>query len=132
MNWMNLFVRSRSFIALVAAATTLAATLPPPAAALLAPTEVVTTQDSGQRQTDLRKVQTLLESKVVRQRLVAMGLNESEIDARLTQLSDTQLHQVASRIDTLHPAGDAGLGIVVTLLVIGILVLLFLYLAKRI
>jgi hypothetical protein len=129
---LSLWTRSRLFVSALALSTVMAFTMPPEAAAMLAPTDVVTVQDPAQRQQDLLKVQKLLESKVVRNRLVAMGMNESEIDSRLTKLSDAELHQVASRIDKVHPAGDAGLGILVTVLVIGILVLLFIYLARRV
>jgi hypothetical protein len=131
MNWTHFFARSRSFVALVAAVTTLTYACPPNAAAMVAPTDVVTTQDPAQRQQDLKKIQTLLESKVVRHRLVMMGLNDSEIESRLNQMSDQELHQVASRIDKVHPAGD-GAGLIITVLLVGILVLLFIYLAKRV
>jgi len=132
MNWMTFFSRSLGFVASVAIATTLTYVVPQNACAMVAPTNVITGQPAAQRREDLQKVQKLLESKVVRRRLVAMGLTDSQIDQRLPQLSDAQLHQVASRIDKMNAAGDDGVGIIVGLLVIGILVLLFVYLLKRV
>jgi len=103
---------------------------PPEVQAMLAPPSA-TASESGtglDRAADLQKVQSVLEIKVVRQRLEDYGLAAEEINARLGQLSDAQLHQVASQIDALIPAGDAGLGIVVALLVIAILAVILVYL----
>ena len=76
---------------------------------------------------DLQTVQKILENKIVRQRLEDFGLTSEEINARLTRLSDDQLHQLATQIDAITPGGD-GLGIIVALLVIAILVVLLIYL----
>ena len=84
------------------------------------------------RSTDLITIQKALESKMVRQRLEDVGLTESEVNARLERLSDAEVHQFASQIDSILPGGDGGLGIIITLLVVGILVLLFIYLLKRV
>jgi Family of unknown function (DUF6627) len=80
------------------------------------------------RETSLKKIQTVLESKLVVQRLADFGLTEAEIRSRLSQLSDQQLHQVATRLDALQPGGDA-LGVIVVLLVIAILVVILLQLS---
>jgi len=79
------------------------------------------------RMADLQKIQSVLESKVVRQRLEGFGLSQEEINARLAALSDDQLHQFATDVDTIIPAGD-GHGIVVVLLVIAILAVILVYL----
>lgn len=103
---------------------------PPDAMAMLAPPSA-TASESGtglNRAADLQKVQSVLETKVVRQRLEDYGLTAEEISARVNQLSDAQLHQMASQIDAMIPAGDAGLGIVVALLVIAILAVILIYL----
>jgi hypothetical protein len=55
------------------------------------------------------------------------GLTPAEIRSRLDQLSDQQVHEVATQLDALHPGGDA-LGTVVVLLVIAILVVVLLQL----
>ncbi|MGH7205009.1 MAG: PA2779 family protein [Nitrospiraceae bacterium] len=102
---------------------------PPEGMAMLAPAVSTGTESvSGpNRVTDLQKVQSVLESKVVRQRLEDFGLTPEEINARLPRLSDDQLHQLATQIDALTPGGN-GLGIIVALLVIAILVVILVYL----
>lgn len=80
------------------------------------------------RTQDMAAIQNVLENKLVVERLKSMGYSQDEVQARLAQLSDQEVHQLASDIDALAPAGDA-LGIVVALLVIVILVLVILKLA---
>lgn len=102
---------------------------PPDSVAMLIPplpTAAEASSDS-QRIADLQKIQSILESKVVRQRLADLGLTPEEIDTRLSQLSDGQLHQLAMQVDAIIPAGD-GLGIVIALLVIAILAVILIYL----
>ncbi len=80
---------------------------------------------ASERQEDLVKMQPMLESKIIRQRLTDLGLNPQEISSRLARLSDQEIHDVASKIDTLQAGGDV-LGTVVVLLVIAILVVVLL------
>ena len=80
------------------------------------------------RAADLQNIQRVLESKVVQQRLEDFGLTPDEVTARLTRLSDDQVHQMATQVDALLPGGDAGLGIVIALLVIAILAVILVYL----
>ena len=102
---------------------------PPDARAMLAPPTAAGEPDTALNRTaDLQRVQRVLEAKVVQQRLADYGLSPDEINARLNQLSDAQLHQLATQIDAMIPAGDAGLGIVVALLVIAILAVILIYL----
>ncbi len=84
-----------------------------------------------QRSQDLQTVQSFLEQKQVAQHLATMPLSSSEISTRLGNLSDQELHNVATRIQYERPAADGG-GVIVTVLVIGILALLFVYLLKRV
>ncbi|MGH7227815.1 MAG: PA2779 family protein [Nitrospiraceae bacterium] len=102
---------------------------PPEGMAMVAPALSTATESVSvpNRVTDLRKVQSVLESKVVRQRLEDFGLTPGEINARLARLSDDQLHQLATQIDALTPGGN-GLGIIIALLVIAILVVILVYL----
>ncbi len=87
--------------------------------------------DPSIRQQDLQKIQTLLEKKVVSQRLKDFGLTPEEVTSRLSQLSDKKVHQIASRIDELQAGGNA-VGLIFGLLVIALLVILILYLLKHI
>ena len=101
---------------------------PPEARAMLAPATTSVAVSDPSRIEDLQKIQRVLENKIVQQRLADYGLTPEEIQARLTRLSDTQLHHMAAQIDALMPGGDAGLGIVVALLVIAILAVILIYL----
>ena len=79
------------------------------------------------RTADLATLQKALEQKMVKERLANLGLTSDEIQARLGQLSDQQLHNVAKQLDDLKVGGD-GIGIVIGLLVIAILVVLLIQL----
>jgi len=83
---------------------------------------------SPDRPSDLLKVQKFLEMKMVIDRLKEYGLTREEIQARLDQLSDPQIHQLALKVDDLRVAADNGLGIVIALLVIVILVIIIIML----
>jgi hypothetical protein len=83
---------------------------------------------SVNRAQDLKTIQTTLESRVLRERLHAMGLSDAEIQARLSRLSDDQIHQLALQIRAVRPGGDLLIGLLVAVL----LVVLIIYLIKRI
>lgn len=78
------------------------------------------------RDADLSKIQKVLETKMVRERLEKLGFTKEEIAHRLHQLSDQQIHQLALKLDELKVGGD--LGVVIALLVIIILVIVILQL----
>jgi hypothetical protein len=82
------------------------------------------------RQQDLATLQRALENKLVQERLKALGYSDEEIKARLDQLSDQDLHNFATQIDTLTVGGD-GLGLVIAILVIIILVIIILKLMDK-
>lgn len=79
------------------------------------------------RVSDIQKIQNFIEMKMVKERLEKLGFTQDEIQARLSQLSDQQIHQIALKLDDLKLGGD-GLEVVVLLLVIVILVVLLLQL----
>lgn len=85
------------------------------------------------REKELQKIQTLLETKLIQQRLKDFGFTAEEIKARLSQLSDQEIHSIAKRLDDIK-VGQNGLGIVIALLVIAILVVILIKLTtgKRI
>jgi len=82
------------------------------------------------RTADLQKIQKVLETKMVRERLENLGFTEEEIQKRLSQLSDGQIHNLALNLDQLKVGGDA-LGVIVALLVIALLVVALIYLTKH-
>lgn len=68
------------------------------------------------RETDIQEIQKLLESKLIKHKLSQFGLTTEEIEARLHQLNDEQVHQVASQIHTLEPGGNGAEALLILLL----------------
>jgi hypothetical protein len=81
------------------------------------------TDNSVQRQSDLNRIQTQLESKVVSERLNALGLTQQEVQARMQDLSDDQIHNLAQNVEGLQVGGDGGL-IILILAIVGAIVLI--------
>jgi hypothetical protein len=81
-------------------------------------------QGGGNRAADIAKIKVLLESKIVQQRLMDLGLSSEEAMARINKLSDEQVHQFASRIDSLQAGGGPGQLIIILLLVIIIILII--------
>ena len=123
----------KSLIGTLIIVTTMAMSLPPKGWAMLAPAQVTNDvhETNSTRAADLKTIQTALESKIIRQRLTEFKLTPEQIESRLSQLSDKQVHQTAMQIRTVNPGGDGG-GILITVLVIAILVALFMYVFKRV
>ena len=90
-----------------------------------APSEVINALSSG-RAADLDSIRQALETKMVRERLEQFGLTSDEIDSRLSQLSDDQLHRLALQVDEIRAGGDAA-GVIIALLVIILIVVLIIY-----
>lgn len=115
----------RALIYVLIVTTTLALAAPVNGWAMLVPAAPASATDA--RAADMKTIQKTLESKVVRERLRALGLTDKEIETRLAKLSDAQVHKLAKDVDTL-----AAGGFIEALLVIVVLVLLIVFLAKRI
>ena len=79
------------------------------------------------RTADLGKIQKFLETKAVSKRFEQFGFTQDEIQKKMAQLNDQQIHQIATKIDDLKVGGD-GLGILIAILVIVILVIVILQL----
>ena len=106
-------------------ATCLIGALPSSAAAMwLAPNPI-----ANERHADLLRIRTALENKLVAQRLSDLGLTPGQVSERMSNLSDSQVHALAARLDSLIPGGDAALGIVIALLIIDILVVVLIQLS---
>jgi len=93
----------------------------------LAPSEIIALTQVD-RTADLGKIQKVLETRAISERLAQFGLTQDEIQKRLTQLSDQQIHQTALQLDDLKIGQDDALGVIIALLVIAILVVLLLQL----
>jgi hypothetical protein len=92
-----------------------------------APSEVIGLSPA-ERTADLEKVRKFLEMKMVRERLKEFGYTAEEIQSKLSQLSEEQVHQLALNLDDLNVAGDSALGIIIALLIIAILVIVIIHL----
>lgn len=88
----------------------------------------LTRAEKADKEADLEKIQKVIETKVVKERLKALGFSQKEIQKRLTNLSDQQLHQFALQIDDLKVGSGSAIGVIIVLLVITILVVLLLQL----
>ena len=79
------------------------------------------------RNYDMEKIQTVTESKMIKDRLEKLGFSSDEVRSRLDRLSNQQVHQLALQLDDIKIGGD-GLGILIALLVIAILVVVLIQL----
>ena len=109
--------------------TTMVCSLKPEGWAMLAPAEIPTATSSLTRSADMKTIAGALESKILRERLKEFGLTDTEINSRLSKLSDKQVHQFATRIHTVNPGGDLT---VIGVLIVVVLVLFIIYLVKRV
>ena len=104
--------------------------LPYNAMAVLIPSNLDGAAEVGlDRDADIHKIQTALESKLVQQRLTDLGLSVEEVQQSMAKLTTQELHDVASNLDALQAGGE--LGLVTGVLVVVVLVLLVIFLAKR-
>ena len=94
------------------------------------PSELITLSQID-RNSDLLKVQKVLESKMVRERLRQLGFTEAGIQQKLYQLSDEQIHQIALKIDQLRVGGDAGEAVIIGFVVIIFIVAVVYFLGYR-
>jgi hypothetical protein len=93
------------------------------------PSQAIALSDT-ERQSDLGKIQSFLETKLVSQRLQDLGFKADEIKERLAYLSDQQLHNYAQQLDDLKAGGDA-IGLVIGVLLIILLVIVILHLTDH-
>lgn len=91
-----------------------------------APSETINLPN-GERMADLKKIQKVLQTKMISERLKQLGFSEETIQSRLHQLSDEQLHQFALKLDDLKVGGN-GADVVISLFVIAILIVILVYL----
>ncbi|OGP74335.1 MAG: hypothetical protein A2W09_03470 [Deltaproteobacteria bacterium RBG_16_50_11] len=90
------------------------------------PSEAISLLPSD-RSSDLDKIRKVLELKMVRERLKEFGFTPDEIEKRLTQLNDEQLHQLALQLDEVKVGGD-GWAVLAVIIVIAAIAVLVIYL----
>lgn len=86
---------------------------------------------SSQRDQDIQKVQRALESKVVQEKLKAYGLSKEEVQEKLSQLSDDQIHMLAKASDKVLAGGGDGIGLAIAVVVLLILIVILLKLLNK-
>jgi len=78
----------------------------------------------GTKAYDIDKIQKFLEMKVVSQRLKDFGYTDKEIMDRLSALDEQTLHSLALKVDEIKVAGDAGMAVILALVIIALVVLI--------
>ncbi|HEY4708357.1 MAG TPA: PA2779 family protein [Thermodesulfobacteriota bacterium] len=121
----------RQIAAILAFTMFMIGAIPTRSMALVVDTDaVVAASAEHSREADIARIQRVLESKLVSDRLGQTGLTPDEIQGKIKNLSDEEVHSFASQLDSLYPGGDA-LGLVIAILIIVILVMVVLKLADR-
>ena len=130
---MRKFLLNRKFV-LTLALWTMLISIPPSNAFAMPSVSVSGFDIASLRQTQMNQILSELSRPEARAHLMLMGISQSELKEKLAQLDDAQLAGVAKKAAAVKVAGDAGLGIIITLLVIAILAIIFvrLYNNKRI
>lgn len=82
------------------------------------------------RDLEIQKIQRALENKVVQEKLKAYGLSDAEIKEKLSTLSDSDIHTLASASEKVLAGGD-GIGFVIGVLIIIILIIIILKLLNK-
>jgi len=78
---------------------------------------------------DLGRIQNAIETKMIGERLKQIGLTPDEIQKKLSQLSDQQIHQLALQLDELKVGGDAGWTVLAIIIVLAAIAVLVIYLS---
>ena len=87
--------------------------------------------DRGVRETEIGKIQRALETEIVKEKLKAYGLTSDEINTKLSDLTDEQIHMLAQASDNILAGADDGLGILIAILLIVLIVILVLKLSGK-
>lgn len=87
-------------------------------------------QSSEIRAEEINKIQVALENELVRAKLSAYGLTTDEVNQKLDQMTDEQIHLLAQASDDLL-AGGNGVGLVIGILVVVLLVVLIIKLMDK-
>jgi hypothetical protein len=93
-----------------------------------APVQGAAAVANEERAADLGRIQAALESRIVRQKLIDYGLSAEDALARVSMLTDKQIHELAAHTDSIQAGGDPadvffGL-VIIALLVVALVFLL--------
>lgn len=101
-----------------------------PAVAGLVGSKPASESFSLKREEDIAKIQRALESKQLQEKLRAYGLTKEEVESKLSELSDEQIHTLAKASDRVLAGGDA-IGVAIGILIIAILLVILLKLLNK-
>ena len=87
--------------------------------------------DAQIRSEEVSKIQRAMETRVVKEKMEAYGLQPEEIKAKLQNMSDDQIHMLSQASDRLLAGADSGVGFVIALLVVVILVIIIVKLMDK-
>ena len=59
------------------------------------------------REEDIKKIQRALESKIVKEKLKAYGLSKEEVEKKLSEMDDQQIHMLAKSSEKVLAGGDS-------------------------
>ncbi|MEO0248461.1 MAG: PA2779 family protein [candidate division WOR-3 bacterium] len=97
----------------------------PPLEASFLPSDAL--PSGSTRTADLDTIRKVLETRLIQQRLLDLGFTSEEVSGRIAQLSDTEIHQLAQRIDELRVGRD-GWSVFFGILAVAALVIIIYYL----
>jgi hypothetical protein len=82
--------------------------------------DTATYVEAGQRDADLATISAQLNRADVRERLEGMGVDRAQVDTRLAAMTDSEIRQLAARMDQMPKGGDllAVIGVVFVVLLI--------------
>jgi hypothetical protein len=82
------------------------------------------------RTMEINKIQRALENRLVADKLAAHGLKADEINGKLSQMNDEQIHMLAQASDNVLAGGD-GVGLLIGVLLVILLVIVILKLLNK-
>jgi hypothetical protein len=90
---------------------------------------ILPTGKTAMREIDAERVRNMLENKIVAKKLRAYGLSKEEVLAKMSKMSDGQIHQLAAVSDRITAGGAGGYFIATTtIILVAIIVVLLLVL----
>jgi hypothetical protein len=104
--------------------------LPALATAALSDSLLSSPEASLAREAELTKIRQVLENRVAVQKLKDFGLSSDEVSAKLSSMTDEQIHHLASLSDRITAGGD-GVGTVIGVLLIIILIIVIIKLLDK-
>lgn len=82
------------------------------------------------REEEIAKIQRALESKELQEKLRAYGLTKEEVERKLSEMNDEQIHTLAKASDKVLAGGD-GVGLAIGILIVAILIVILLKLLNK-